>query len=162
MTSSEIDTFMLAVAGKGMAPGAIVRDFRHDLYALPAWDWLDKDFSAALLLDQERLGIREYVGATNNCTDFALHAMSLARIMNAHAQQVASDCFGDFGYIKTQGLDVPGGHRINFAILPMSAIPSAYPAANDGTRGLVLYEPQLPGIVALTQEELDSMHCFHV
>jgi hypothetical protein len=123
------------------------------VYALPTRAWLQKVFAPALRADQERLGIRKYVLARNDCSDFSIHAMSLARVCHAlSGSGEVAFAFGTVDYFRDiPGEFLPGGHRINLTFVKEGDIYRP-----------VFFEPQIPGIVFPNPDELDSINAYYV
>lgn len=124
-------------------------DILDDYYMCPDEDWLGGRFAKYILPNYlaERKG-STWVSQSNDCDDFALHAMVLMRELHHNTSYKLTDtgiAFGVVSYTK-EGV---GLHMINWAIVKdrRTALPK-----------LVFFEPQdAKGIVTLSDKEKDSI-----
>ena len=140
----------LSQLGKGMATVAGV--IASELYSCPTRDWLQNDFGPALKRDLDRLGVAKYVPVRNDCTDFSLYSMALARLShNLSTTAQSALAFGTVDYMHEVDGALPEGHRTNLAVV-----------FENGVYVPVFFEPQLQQIITLTEEELSSIRAYYI
>lgn len=144
LTSGDIQK-LLDAAGCG---GAFLRFILDRAYALPAVDYIQRDFAAWFWAEQYRRGIATWSAEKNDCDNFAVRALADLGIAHARSAQHtgAGLAFGLFIYAPD---GQHGLHAINFAIVGGPTGPH-----------VVWFEPQPQastfGLVSLTETERNS------
>lgn len=148
MTAKQVEETLSPLGGATTVKAIIA----STVYACPTREWLETTFATAYRADLERVGARKYVRRRNDCVDFSLYAMAMARMShNLTSDSSSALAFGAVDYLKDYPDSIPLGHRINLVVV-----------MERGFYRVVFFEPQLPGIVELSDDERDSIHAYYL
>src|SRR5574341_626886 len=113
------------------------------LYALPARDFIEKEFAAALQKFYWQLRVNQWLPEKGDCDDFARGAAFFASLLHrrTHGAPDAGIAFGEFWYFSET---LNGSHAINVAITKTDRL------------HLVFFEPQQFRVIPLTETEVQS------
>ena len=126
-------------------------DLLDDLYALPSEIWLREVFFTNLKFVQDQLGVYTYEETVNDCDDFGRFCSAYARLLHARTKERPPGtalAVGDMCYYSVAPSVTDSGrkHYINLAICKV-----------DDKLVVLFIEPQLPGFVKLTPEQLENV-----
>lgn len=127
--------------------GVFGAKFYDELYALIARPWLDKFGPSFRAFRRHMLKIPDYAAEANDCDDFVADARFWASVLHRNNRRDAALAFGRCVYTPADqlGLTKPVLHAICVA------------ACRDrGAIVPVFFEPQEPGIITMTYEEISS------